>query len=1138
VVGSTGTTFTAMGNAIFDVYHGDVDVGLVTTPGGSITMRTSDSGSILLNDDLIAEKNVTLHGQDGVIEKGFTLASLNPSVGSTSGTSANWDVLKLTVRAVTGDVTISSNRSAHLRDGDIAIGTIDAGGKIDIHDFNSDPAHQLMDAAIAVHTLKTATSTTVINDNGQVFIGEVTDDNDAQKSFLQIEAGGSTAVPPQVNLDSVDVDEFITIVVHGEGGYVNADSLIARNQQIMVQIDQGDINIGYAQAHDYLELKTVQDGNIFLGQGVSETGNIYLETLGKGNITTGEWTLNGVHSENTSGNPDLQAAGNIYLSTGGNIAPAYENEAIVVPNPPDSGIGNIVVDHSVVAGKDLDIRIFGTGNLGDPQAKTAYGDFKSEMGNINVDVHKGGINVNSMYAVSASPYLVYPEHPAEESDNSDNIHNVNIATHSSDFSFVNDIEAGDPAYVIDPNSVNWDLRFVAPKYGNIYFINDFEPTPGASGGAKVGEGSIAINQAIAENDLNFKTLSGNIYLGMDKSDSSSTVKTQNGNMNYTSPNGIVESYSQVLSGYDLVTQAAGVKAHSAQWANRNYVLFVNRDGAYFSSVQGAHGGIEIAASSVGSLCFGSGCAGVTDDSKNFALQAYKGILITTEKGDITATDPINSDKSFVYLKSTEGGDINVADVTSTGVNLEGKSANYDPLGYIWASDQDPTSAAMKDGILSGAIWIVTNDGNINARNVESGATNVQMLTGNGNIEFNDVKGGACSPDAVASGACQTETAISGQGNVTIAVGDITSLSNINRDPLASSSASTVLGEGDIHGHDVVSTATATFKTSNGDIVLASVTGNHVNFTLASKGTELNVTDGINIDETHRGQVLQAGIQANEAPSTVVDEPELVARGDKITFQKITHQIAEGDQDYLTIVLNGSEGAMDTVTIGDIDTPYGVEINGLWTNKAYIHTSQPNFRILDAYAITAAYLSNDTTKMALFGKAPLDEDWWEPQFPQSSQGSLAPMEPKWVKSKEKSDIQSYYNPGKNHHLARISFQNEFAEDGIENYQIVHDYPNPLFKVPDDQWSLMQEVAAIIDRNEKTAEQGEAYSWTLMVPPSLVTNILLPKYPAVNWKWQTTSLDEGHTDYELFFTNEFMQSDLFFEKEPNNYELKKK
>jgi hypothetical protein len=198
------------------------------------------------------------------------------------------------------------------------------------------------------------------------------------------------------------------------------------------------------------------------------------------------------------------------------------------------------------------------------------------------------------------------------------------------------------------------------------------------------------------------------------------------------------------------------------------------------------------------------------------------------------------------------------------------------------------------------------------------------------------------------------------------------------------------------------------RTGNGDVLIAKdARGENLVFVLETPGNQLEVGNA-SVGKT------------------------ISAEADRVNIDQLTHT---GTQDYLQIKLSGAGGqAMDDVTIGNIDSSQGVQVEGLWANTADIHTSGEYFSLQDVYLIDHGYLSNGATSMTLFGKNPVLDD---------------------------SDIQMYFVPGHGDAFTRISFQNEFSH-GQESYKLLSDFYS---KAPSNQGSLVEEVAASAQRNHE-------------------------------------------------------------------------
>jgi hypothetical protein len=238
------------------------------------------------------------------------------------------------------------------------------------------------------------------------------------------------------------------------------------------------------------------------------------------------------------------------------------------------------------------------------------------------------------------------------------------------------------------------------------------------------------------------------------------------------------------------------------------------------------------------------------------------------------------------------------------------------------------------------------------------------------------------------------------------------------------------GKGGINVHELLARKDIKGLAEDGDIMMTKLNGRNVVLVVNHTGNSVSVDN-----------------------ASIADSMQVAA--ENTSFGSILHA---DDSKYLQLQLSGVKGAaMNDVDIGRISSDKGVQLQGLWANTADIAADCEYFRLKDVYLIDKGYLTNGHVTMTVFGRNPVVDG---------------------------SDVQVYFVPDGINRFTQISFQNEFAEFGRENYEVLRNRDG--FKQPDNQMSRMEEIAG----NVQDSDEAVSGKTRMTSPLSALTGMNIP------------------------------------------------
>ncbi|PKL38643.1 MAG: hypothetical protein CVV41_22425, partial [Candidatus Riflebacteria bacterium HGW-Riflebacteria-1] len=368
------------------------------------------------------------------------------------------------------------------------------------------------------------------------------------------------------------------------------------------------------------------------------------------------------------------------------------------------------------------------------------------------------------------------------------------------------------------------------------------------------------------------------------------------------------------------------------------------------------------------------------------------MLINTTAGNIDITDA-TSGKDMTIKANT--GNITIARGTATDGNLVVKTetGNLSVTDYLDIGRDSMiivNEGALTLGTISlGKDLIVTTAiGDITIGKIVSEFGNVTVNAEKfGNLIFGEIVADQQIDLVTGFGGVDADHVESVNGNVNLIAG----------------------GAGDINVHELLARGDVKGLAEDGNIMLAKLGGKNVVLVVEHDSRKLTV------DEATIGK-------------------KMTVTADNIIIDSLKHT---GDEDYLQLKFNGADNnQMDNVIIDDIYSDKGVQLQGLWTTFADIHTESDYFRLKDVHVADKGYLSNGQITMTIFGQNPV---------------------------RDGSDVQIYFAPDNMRKLTQISFQNEFSQ-GREGYTILYNVDG--VKSPFNQYNMMEELSEDI-RNKQIA-----------------------------------------------------------------------
>lgn len=368
------------------------------------------------------------------------------------------------------------------------------------------------------------------------------------------------------------------------------------------------------------------------------------------------------------------------------------------------------------------------------------------------------------------------------------------------------------------------------------------------------------------------------------------------------------------------------------------------------------------------------------------VESGKNLEVAAKNGDVNLTEAIAGND---FLVKVESGDIYLDYATSkTGnstINTNGgtftiKKALEIGGDYLYLINKG--DLILDSFSLIKNLSIVNTGGDVIIGELLSTQGGISLETiKNGNIELGNVTSEKDIHLETDAGNITSEGRFeSRQGNVNLIAG----------------------GEGHINVHELLARKDIKGLTENGDIMLAKINGKNVTLIVNHENNR------VEIDEAKVESSLS--VTANTIDLNTVDQTD--------------------NSDFLKMYFNGvNNGPMDELLIEKISSDMGVQLKGLWTDHAEIHSESEYFRLENVYAIDKALISNKSLTMSVYGRNPIMDG---------------------------SDIVIYFVPTGNTHFTNISFQNEYAGNGGESYVLV--YCAEGIDNVSDQFTQLEEIAA--------------------------------------------------------------------------------
>ncbi|MDR2006034.1 MAG: hypothetical protein LBP78_02160, partial [Acidaminococcales bacterium] len=590
------------------------------------------------------------------------------------------------------------------------------------------------------------------------------------------------------------------------------------------------------------------------------------------------------------------------------------------------------------------------------------------------------------------------------------------------------------------NSIN-ALEVENLSSGDIVFVNNKDLAVDALGNTAAG-GGIALT-ALGEIDLKADIAAdGAITIDGNSIDSAArtTVHSVAGDVAVTANTGGI-TLRTVLAGTDisLVTYTGDISIDNGM-ADRNVKIAI--------LTQGDLNVGDAAVALDGSLSAGNDIDIIVPHGSVTADMLVAGVNTGQPDGDINVQMWDGDFQVYFIMAYNPGSDINIINNDAGNIDAEYALAGNSVLlqtdyGNIITTDilagtEDPSTGMIVNGnvslialngeiIIKGEVlaggddYIYVGKGDFyNAGTIESANGHVVIRVGAGDIAVNNIeahKGISLetiySGDVTSTGLLHTAT-----GNIDVTAGN----GYIDGAVLTADQGSVYLaafgGQNGIDAQEIIAARDVKASAGNGDITIVRVEGADLWFGIYENGHTVEITD------------------AFAAKS-------LLAQGEFVDIIEITHTAAD---DYFQLALRGAGGEqpMTYAEIDDVISPVGVQLDQLWAEDAYIHVSSEYFRIMDAYAINKAYLSNSRYRMTMFGRDPVPDD---------------------------ADIQIYFAPIAGNPFAHVSFQNEFSYLGLENYQILH-AKDGVVNIVTNQRSLLDDTAITAAADVRLAWRGYA------------------------------------------------------------------
>ena len=340
-------------------------------------------------------------------------------------------------------------------------------------------------------------------------------------------------------------------------------------------------------------------------------------------------------------------------------------------------------------------------------------------------------------------------------------------------------------------------------------------------------------------------------------------------------------------------------------------------------------------------------------------------------------------------------DINIKELAVDGgsLNIKGKEGSV-VLGTAVVDGE--TNVKLDEGDFTADDLLAHRDININAGGSVASAKSIESEIGGITIK---------SGDDIIAGNILAKTS-----DIDISSGGDFKANNVEA---AENGTVNLIAEGNINAYKKLAGQQGNIEAANGDIVIGEINGK----TLVIR----EHTDNKNL---------------TIEKMTVGDK--LIAEAARIKIDEINH--TETDKP-LNIELPGVDGhAMDNVTINNVITKTGVDLNGLFSHYADIHVSNRYFSLSKVYLLRNGDLSNSDTKFRLYG--------WQPRW------SSDP------------DIISYFVPTSKWQWANIDFI-DMGNIGKKPYIVLtaKDTYTRMF----DEYTVVQQIEAIqgefMDTHEK-------------------------------------------------------------------------
>ncbi|MDR2006800.1 MAG: DUF4097 domain-containing protein, partial [Acidaminococcales bacterium] len=559
----------------------------------------------------------------------------------------------------------------------------------------------------------------------------------------------------------------------------------------------------------------------------------------------------------------------------------------------------------------------------------------------------------------------------------------------------------------------------------------------ASGGATIGEliagnnanitsadGNIVVTDAGAGHDLTMETVTGHIGIQSALASDNINLKTGAGSI-YTLGVTAAEDIIMQTGTGDIVIDdgIAGrdVKITITTQGNLNVgEALVALDGGLYAGgdivINVPHGNVTA------DLLLADG--DITVQMSDGDFQAYYIVAEGDADSDVLVqnTDRGSIDAEYVFglgsaALKTNHGDLIVTDViVDKNVTLEALDGEIIIKGEVIAGGDDYIYIGKGDFYdtgtvesLNGRVIIKVGTGDINVNNIAA-YTGVSLETvSSGNI--------------TATGLIHTVTGdiVIESDNGHIGVNQLQA-DGLGLKGVGGGVSLTATGaQNGVDAQEIIAAKDVKASAEDGDITIVKVEGTNLWFGIDEDGHTVEIADAFAAES-------------------------LFAQGEYVDITKITHTASDG---YFQLALRGAGGdqPMTYARIGDVTSPAGVQLDQLWAEDADIHVSSEYFRIMEAYALNRAYLSNSRYRMTMFGRDPVTDG---------------------------ADIAIYFAPAAGNPFARVSFQNEFAYLGLENYQILR-ARDGVVNVVTNQRSLLDDTAIAIASDERIAWRGYAGEW---------------------------------------------------------------